>query len=88
MDQVDLMDKTECSAFVSPCGPTGPLKTLFTHLTTETIPVFFYIFLRNSVTNRRWTGNKVFLLSPIPISPYQEQCDNLCARPEARLPLF
>ena len=40
MDQIDLMDKTDCSAFLSPCGPSGPLKTLFTHLITGASPSF------------------------------------------------
>ena len=77
MDQVDLMDKTECSAFVSPCGPTGPLKTLFTHLTTETIPVFFLYFSAQFCHKPSMDRKKSFSLSPTPIYPYQEQRDNL-----------
>ena len=64
MDQVDLMDKTECSAFVSPCGPTGPLKTLFTHLTTEKIPVFFFIFFCAILSQTVDGPEKKFFSSP------------------------
>ena len=40
MDQVDLMDQMDFSALLRPCGPSGPLKTIFTHLMTGAIPSF------------------------------------------------